>query len=92
MISQYFTRTEFCLFFPSHSNDKMAGASRYSQTERWLIRQPRIGLCKPFRIPIDDNCAARGEVPDPRVEAKDPAHAPLNLRWRKMIAGGLRSL
>jgi hypothetical protein len=22
MISQYFTRPEFCLFFPSHSNDK----------------------------------------------------------------------
>ena len=25
--------------------------------------------------PIDDNCAARGEVPDPPVDQNDPAHS-----------------
>ena len=37
---------------------------------------------------IDDNCAARGEVPDPPVEANDPAHALQNLAKNNFCATG----
>jgi hypothetical protein len=37
---------------------------------------------------IDDNCAARGEVPDPPVAANDPAHALQNQAKSNFCATG----
>jgi hypothetical protein len=37
---------------------------------------------------IDDNCAARGEVPDPPAEPNDPAHALQNLAKNNFCAIG----
>src|SRR5205823_2278031 len=42
--------------------------------------------------PIDDNCAARGEVPDPPVKANDPAHALQNLAKNNFCATGTPAL
>jgi hypothetical protein len=38
--------------------------------------------------PIDDNCPARGEVPDPPVEPNDPAHALQNVAKNNFCATG----
>jgi len=42
--------------------------------------------------PIDDNCAARGEVPDPPVAANDPAHALQNQAKNNFCATGTPAL
>lgn len=42
--------------------------------------------------PIDDNCPARGEVPDPPVEANDAAHALQNLAKNNFCATGVPAL
>ena len=42
--------------------------------------------------PIDDNCAARGEVPDPPVAPNDPAHALQNLAKNNFCATGSPTL
>jgi hypothetical protein len=42
--------------------------------------------------PIDDNCAARGEVPDPPVAANDPAHALQNQAKNNFCATGSPAL
>src|SRR6266513_4343809 len=39
---------------------------------------------------IDDNCGARGEVPDPPVDQNDPAHALQNVAKNNFCATGTR--
>src|SRR5947207_13880945 len=41
---------------------------------------------------IDDNCGARGEVPDPPVDQNDPAHALQNVAKNNFCATGTPAL
>lgn len=41
---------------------------------------------------IDDNCGARGEVPDPPVEPNDPAHALQDVAKNNFCATGTPAL